>query len=1131
MKKFAVTLSILLVVPVILAAGLFAYLKTDHAEQQVLKRINQNIPGRITVESLDWSVFPASVSAAGIRVKDRQARTCLEITSLEAFFDPGSILKRTVAIRSISIHQPRVTAIRQKDGSFSLVRALINPKEKPADPEPGSFFETLPQMNLLIPKAELTQGTLTYRDQEQEIAISDIRINLSRFNLHDRSFNILAETGGGTGRINNRRVSISRTKIGASFTPDEGASFDADLESDLLTASVRGKVTSFPENPGIEIKVSSTSNLDIISVFRPDYKGPAGDITLFLEAKGRIDNPEAKISIVMPRGTTAKEDSAGFANVNASLSDKVVTIEKAHADFLNTGFDLNGTIDLSRVFPDGFSAPASNISNISYDLSFSQRNMNLQHLSPWIKGFSGLISSRGTVSGSGVHPDTLEGECRIAVELLNFKTPKLDKAMPETNLSFDAKMENRLLKVGRFSAETVDTKLRGEGSLDTEQMLSRGTLHFKSTDLYSVLSLAGINQVKGSAAGRIDFSGSPMQPVIDTELLAKNLAVRDISMGRVRLDGSLLASGRVDIREMRITRQDSSVLLQGSADLLNRQLGPKEVITGNFVLTGRKIDPKALLKETGLSVNPGNLPSELGFDLAGQLFCDTSEFAFDPDFSKNPIPVKNLKAETNLETMRISMQAEPVAKAEASIFPGNNSYSCSVQLADTLVAPVAASLGVSGIKGKVSGNVQASGVLPWQIPSKSRDTLENSTGRIRLDTAISGTFSRPDFDGAVRMEKVSCPVPGTGMAVSNLNGSISATPDSLTIETLKGNLGKGKVKISGRIKHTGFKPQAAEITLEADRVFIDLPETAGFTFNTNLDFFHSPERSHLSGNIMLVKGEYTGNFTFSPVKAVTRRKRKTLKPFSPPSLSIPGLENTGLDVDIGAKSPLVVNNDTVLAMIEPDMNISGSLSEPLITGRVTIQQGTVTYLGREFEIENGIVDFTDPYAVNPSFDITATASIREWTIFLEISGMRENLKFDLHSEPEQSHRDIVSLLVTGKTASELPGGMQESGSPTAMAADKASEILSERMQKATPLDLFEMEYRDSSGQNDSNVDVTMGKELSRRLEIKYSKKTQEKGPVHEGEAEYKLLENLMLKTFNDSQGNFGGEMTFKLEFR
>ena len=59
----------------------------------------------------------------------------------------------------------------------------------------------------------------------------------------------------------------------------------------------------------------------------------------------------------------------------------------------------------------------------------------------------------------------------------------------------------------------------------------------------------------------------------------------------------------------------------------------------------------------------------------------------------------------------------------------------------------------------------------------------------------------------------------------------------------------------------------------------------------------------------------------------------------------------------------------------------------------------------------------------------------------------------------------------------------------------------------------------------------MGKELTRRLEVKYSRRKEEQETVHTSEAGYKLLENLLLKTFNDSQGNFGGEVTFKLEFR
>ena len=84
------------------------------------------------------------------------------------------------------------------------------------------------------------------------------------------------------------------------------------------------------------------------------------------------------------------------------------------------------------------------------------------------------------------------------------------------------------------------------------------------------------------------------------------------------------------------------------------------------------------------------------------------------------------------------------------------------------------------------------------------------------------------------------------------------------------------------------------------------------------------------------------------------------------------------------------------------------------------------------------------------------------------------------------------------------------------------------MEESTPLDSFKVGY---SGPASSNVNVTLGKKLSKRLEVKYLMETKDEETVQTNAAEYKILENIILKAFNDSKGDFGTEVTFKLEFR
>ncbi|MEX1298974.1 MAG: translocation/assembly module TamB domain-containing protein, partial [Desulfotignum sp.] len=176
--------------------------------------------------------------------------------------------------------------------------------------------------------------------------------------------------------------------------------------------------------------------------------------------------------------------------------------------------------------------------------------------------------------------------------------------------------------------------------------------------------------------------------------------------------------------------------------------------------------------------------------------------------------------------------------------------------------------------------------------------------------------------------------------------------------------------------------------------------------------------------------------------------------------------------------------------------------------------------------ETGIIDFVDPFRIDPKITLQASTAIRSWVIYMDVSGKTDNLRFRLYSDPAETHEDILSLLIIGKTTEELGGG----GSYTGILADRASEMISQEVASSTPLDRFELGY-DESGNQGGSVSVTMGKQLSERLEVIYSMKTEEQENVHTNAAEYKMLENVIFRAFNNSKGDFGTEVTLKLEFR
>jgi autotransporter translocation and assembly factor TamB len=416
------------------------------------------------------------------------------------------------------------------------------------------------------------------------------------------------------------------------------------------------------------------------------------------------------------------------------------------------------------------------------------------------------------------------------------------------------------------------------------------------------------------------------------------------------------------------------------------------------------------------------------------------------------------------------------------------------------------------------------------LPPQITEQLKPAAGNIRVSADTAGTFSDPTVNAGIVLEDLHYPVPEAGLVVSNLNGTVTLSNDRLTIASLTADLGQGTLDVSGDLELDNFMPVSGQARLLTRNVVVSMEDTLEAAFNTDLTFSGSREKSGLTGKVELVHGEFYRDFEFDLAEALESRKMGRSGPVDTASKSggDPSFfERMTLDIAVNYKSPFILDNNLAFIMVEPDLKITGTVSQPVITGRANIAEGTVVYQKRQFDIETGIIDFVDPFRIDPKITLQANTAIRKWVIYMDVSGKTDNLRFRLYSDPAETHEDILSLLIIGKTTKELGEG---GGSYTGILADRASEMISQEVASSTPLDTFALGYDESGGQGGS-VNVTMGKKLSERLEVIYSMDTEDQETVHTNAAEYKMLENVILRAFNDSKGDFGTEITLKLEFR
>jgi translocation and assembly module TamB len=117
-------------------------------------------------------------------------------------------------------------------------------------------------------------------------------------------------------------------------------------------------------------------------------------------------------------------------------------------------------------------------------------------------------------------------------------------------------------------------------------------------------------------------------------------------------------------------------------------------------------------------------------------------------------------------------------------------------------------------------------------------------------------------------------------------------------------------------------------------------------------------------------------------------------------------------------------------------------------------------------------------------------------------------------------------LISGEGGSNL--------SPERLMANLVAARLADEVRETTGLDQLEIEAireGESGTEAETSIQVTVGKELSRRLMVRYATQSRGGEVVQRAEAEYRLLEHFLLTAFQDNLGVFGGALSYRLEFR
>jgi translocation and assembly module TamB len=212
-----------------------------------------------------------------------------------------------------------------------------------------------------------------------------------------------------------------------------------------------------------------------------------------------------------------------------------------------------------------------------------------------------------------------------------------------------------------------------------------------------------------------------------------------------------------------------------------------------------------------------------------------------------------------------------------------------------------------------------------------------------------------------------------------------------------------------------------------------------------------------------------------------------------------------------------------------NLQVRGTLAEPVILGRVNLSGGDVILNGNRYVLDGGTVQFINPTTTEPVLNVSLTTTIQEYKIDLHFRGPAGQLLTQYTSDPALPSADIINLLAFGQTTeagamNSTPVNQQAEG----LVASQVSGQVTSRISKAAGISQLSISpvLAGSSTTGPPGANLTVQQRVTGNLFVTFSTNVATtQGQTIQGQ--YQVSPRVAVSATRDPNGGFAVDTLIK----
>ncbi|HET6207932.1 MAG TPA: translocation/assembly module TamB domain-containing protein, partial [Terracidiphilus sp.] len=576
-----------------------------------------------------------------------------------------------------------------------------------------------------------------------------------------------------------------------------------------------------------------------------------------------------------------------------------------------------------------------------------------------------------------------------------------------------------------------------------------------------------------------------------------------------------------------IIQVPSLVIEKQTVEKINLQLNMADHVANAILSTAALQSSIQAKARVGLT---GDYPADATLDTQG-IPLQPLIAAYAPDAADS------VTGETELHaTLHGPLKDKNLLEAHATIPYLRLAYASNIQLA--AAAPIqidyknnVVNVQRSAIRGtetnlEFQGSIPVAGNAPMSLLLQGTVNLQiaqlfdpdvRSSGQLRFNINSNGTG--PNIGGEIDIVDASYASNGLPVGLQHGNGVLTLTNNRINVSKFEGTVGGGRLTAQGGVT---YRPAIQfDVGLLARDIRMLYPQGMRESINANLRFAGMTDNASLGGTVNVT------DLSFTPAFDLASFVGQFSGVSTPPSRGI--TQNIQLNIAVQSTNNVNLVNRALSISGSANLQVRGTAADPVILGRVILNNGDVILNGNRFLLNSGTVQFVNPSQTQPVVNLNLNTTIQQYNIALQFRGPVDQLQTQYTSDPALPQADIINLLAFGRTTEAAAADTTPTNQAAqSLVASQVSSQVTSRVSKIAGISQLSINpiLGNGSAQQSPGASITIQQRVTGNLFVTFTSNfATTQGQTISGQ--YKVSPRVGINVTGDPNGGFAIDTTIK----